>query len=243
MIDIIPAIDLIDGKCVRLSQGAYSSQKVYHEDPLAVAQAFEDHGIGKLHLVDLDGAKAAHIVHHKTLERIATKTNLIIDFGGGLKTDQDVRIAFESGAAQVTGGSIAVKDPRTFATWLRTYGAEKIILGADVRDGQIATNGWLETSTYALLPFVAKYQEKGIRRVICTDISKDGMLAGPAFSVYHDLLDHCPGIELVASGGISSLDDLYRLQEMGCAGAILGKALYENRITLVNLEHFIVENG
>jgi len=239
--DIIPAIDLIDGKCVRLSQGDYNSKKIYNENPLEVAQAFEAHGIEHLHLVDLDGAKAAHIVNHKTLERLATRTRLKIDFGGGLKSDDDVRIAFESGAAQITGGSIAVKNPTVFESWLRRYGTQKIILGADVRDEKVATNGWIETSDKDLFEFVSGYMQKGVQRVICTDISKDGMLAGPSFSLYQKMIEQLPGIDLVASGGISTLEELPKLKTLGCAGVIIGKALYENRIPLKSLEHYILQ--
>ncbi len=239
--DIIPAIDLIDGKCVRLSQGDYNSKKIYNENPLEVAQAFEAHGIEHLHLVDLDGAKAAHIVNHKTLERLATRTRLKIDFGGGLKSDDDVRIAFESGAAQITGGSIAVKNPTVFESWLQRYGTQKIILGADVRDEKVATNGWIETSDKDLFEFVSSYMQKGVQRVICTDISKDGMLAGPSFSLYQKMIEQLPGIDLVASGGISTLEELPKLKTLGCAGVIIGKALYENRISLKSLEHYILQ--
>ena len=239
--DIIPAIDLIDGKCVRLSQGDYNSKKIYNENPLEVAQAFEAHGIEHLHLVDLDGAKAAHIVNHKTLERLATRTRLKIDFGGGLKSDDDVRIAFESGAAQITGGSIAVKNPTVFESWLQRYGTQKIILGADVRDEKVATNGWIETSDKDLFEFVSSYMQKGVQRVICTDISKDGMLAGPSFSLYQKMIEQLPGIDLVASGGISTLEELPKLKTLGCEGVIIGKALYENRIPLKSLEHYILQ--
>ena len=239
---IIPAIDLIDGKCVRLSKGDYATQKIYNEHPLEVAKAFEAHGIQHLHLVDLDGAKSKHIVNHKVLEDIVSKTSLKIDFGGGLKSDEDLKIAFESGAHQVTGGSIAVKEPRVFEQWIETYGSEKIILGADVQGDRIATNGWLETSEHRLVDFVKDYHAKGIQYVICTDISKDGMLEGPSFEVYADLLAAQPGIKLIASGGISSFDELPRLAAMGCEGTIIGKAIYENRITLAALENFILQS-
>ena len=239
---IIPAIDLIDGKCVRLSKGDYATQKIYNEHPLEVAKAFEDHGIQHLHLVDLDGAKSKHIVNHRVLEDIASKTSLKIDFGGGLKSDEDLKIAFESGAHQVTGGSIAVKEPGVFEQWIETYGSEKIILGADVQGDRIATNGWLETSDHRLVDFVKDYHAKGIQYVICTDISKDGMLEGPSFEVYADLLAAQPGIKLIASGGISSFDELPRLAAMGCEGTIIGKAIYENRITLAALENFILQS-
>ena len=239
---IIPAIDLIDGKCVRLSKGDYATQKIYNEHPLEVAKAFEAHGIQHLHLVDLDGAKSKHIVNHKVLEDIASKTSLKIDFGGGLKSDEDLKIAFESGAHQVTGGSIAVKEPEVFEQWIETYGSEKIILGADVQGDRIATNGWLETSEHRLVDFVKDYHAKGIQYVICTDISKDGMLEGPSFEVYADLLAAQSGIKLIASGGISSFDELPRLAAMGCEGTIIGKAIYENRITLAAIENFILQS-
>jgi len=238
---IIPAIDIIDGKCVRLSKGDYSAQKTYNENPLEVAKAYEDHGIEYLHLVDLDGAKSKHIVNDKVLETIATKTNLKIDFGGGLKSDEDLRIAFESGAKQITGGSIAVKDPDTFTSWIEHYGAEKIILGADVKGEYIATDGWLETSDQSLFDFLAHYQTKGIQHTICTDISKDGMLQGPSFDLYQKILSETE-VKLIASGGISQFDELPRLADMGCEGTIIGKAIYENRISLKQLEQFILSN-
>lgn len=236
---IIPAIDLIDGKCVRLSKGDYSTQKTYNENPLEVAKAFEDFGIQYLHLVDLDGAKSKHIVNHKVLETLASKTSLSIDFGGGLKTDEDLRVAFESGAQQVTGGSIAVKQPEVFSQWTSTYGAEKIILGADVKGEYIATDGWLETSDQSLFDFLAHYQAKGIQYTICTDISKDGMLQGPSFDLYQKILKETE-LQLIASGGISQFDELPRLAEMGCEGTIIGKAIYENHISLKQLEAFIL---
>lgn len=238
---IIPAIDIIDGKCVRLSKGDYSTQKTYNENPLEVAKAFEAHGIEHLHLVDLDGAKSKHIVNHKVLETLATKTYLKIDFGGGLKTDEDLRIAFESGAQQVTGGSIAVKQPEVFGEWISRYGPEKIILGADVKGEFIATDGWLETSDQSLFDFLAHYQAQGIVYSICTDISKDGMLQGPSFVLYEKILKETQ-IQLIASGGISQFDELPRLAEMGCEGTIIGKAIYENRISLKQLEQFILSN-
>ena len=238
---IIPAIDIIEGKCVRLSKGDYSTQKTYNENPLEVAKAYEDHGIEYLHLVDLDGAKSKHIVNYKVLDTIATKTNLKIDFGGGLKSDVDLRIAFESGAKQITGGSIAVKDPDTFTAWIDHYGAEKIILGADVKGEYIATDGWLETSDQSLFDFLAHYQTKGIQHTICTDISKDGMLQGPSFDLYQKILSETE-VKLIASGGISQFDELPRLADMGCEGTIIGKAIYENRISLKQLEQFILSN-
>ncbi len=243
---IIPAIDIINGKCVRLSKGDYSTQKIYNENPLEVAKSFEASGIEYLHLVDLDGAKSSQIVNHKILEQIASKTNLNVDFGGGLKTDKDVKIAFECGAKQVTGGSIAVKNPDIFQQWITTYGPEKIILGADIHSGEdgdkIAVSGWQEETDWELVPFVKFYQTFGISYVICTDISKDGMLQGPAIELYKKLLTEVPGIKLIASGGITTLDDLIALKETGCEGAILGKAIYENKITLKQLENFIKSN-
>ena len=236
---IIPAIDIIEGKCVRLSKGDYDTKKIYNESPLEVAKAFEAHGIEFLHLVDLDGAKSKHIVNHKVLETIATQTSLKIDFGGGLKSDKDLRIAFESGASQITGGSIAVKSPETFESWILNYGSEKIILGADVKGTHIATNGWLETSDQTLFDFVKDYHAKGIDFVICTDISKDGMLEGPAFELYQNLLSQVK-VKLIASGGISAFEELPQLQEVGCEGVIIGKAIYENRISLKQLENFIL---
>ncbi|MDC3259483.1 1-(5-phosphoribosyl)-5-[(5-phosphoribosylamino)methylideneamino]imidazole-4-carboxamide isomerase [Flavobacteriaceae bacterium] len=238
---IIPAIDLIDGKCVRLSKGDYSTQKTYSENPLEVAKAFEAHGIKYLHLVDLDGAKSKHIVNHKVLETIASKTSLKIDFGGGLKSNEDLKIAFESGAHQITGGSIAVKEPKTFEQWITTYGSDKIILGADVQGDRIATDGWLETSDHRLVDFVKDFYTKGIHYVICTDISKDGMLQGPSFDVYQNLLQEQPNIKLIASGGISAFEELPKLEAMGCEGTIIGKAIYENKIALKELENFIIQ--
>jgi len=241
---IIPAIDIIEGKCVRLSKGDYSTKKIYSEDPLDMAKRFEDHGIKYLHLVDLDGAKSKHIVNHKVLENIATNTSLQIDFGGGLKTDDDLRIAFESGAKQITGGSIAVKNPETFTSWINTYGADKIILGADAMDEKIAVSGWLEESDKALIPFINEYQNKGIAYVICTDISKDGMLEGPAFNLYKRILNKTENdLKLIASGGISTFDELPKLAEIGCEGTIIGKAIYENRISLKQLESFILNSN
>ncbi len=236
---IIPAIDIIDGKCVRLSKGDYNTQKTYNEHPLEVAKAFESHGIEYLHLVDLDGAKSKHIVNHKVLETIATKTSLKIDFGGGLKSDEDLKIAFNSGASQITGGSIAVKEPDTFTSWITAFGADKIILGADVKGEYIATDGWLETSDKSLFDFLAYYEAIGVTSTICTDISKDGMLAGPSFDLYEKIIAQSK-IQLIASGGISTFAELPKLADMGCEGTIIGKAIYENRISLKELEDFIL---
>jgi phosphoribosylformimino-5-aminoimidazole carboxamide ribotide isomerase len=237
---IIPAIDIIDGKCVRLSKGDYNTKIIYNENPLEVAKNFEAHGIQYLHLVDLDGAKSSQIVNHKILEQIASQTTLKIDFGGGLKSDNDLRIAFESGANQITGGSIAVKNPELFSTWIAKFGAEKIILGADATNEKVAVSGWLEESKEDLLPFIQNYQIKGIQYVICTDIAKDGMLEGPSFDLYAKILANANGIKLIASGGISTFDELPKLAELGCEGTIIGKAIYEGRITLKQLEEFII---
>lgn len=237
---IIPAIDIIDGNCVRLSKGDYNTKKIYNENPLEVAKQFEAHGITHLHLVDLDGAKSKHIVNHKILEQIATKTALKVDFGGGLKTDEDLRIAFESGASQITGGSIAVKKPDTFKSWLSKFGSDKIILGADAHHRKIAISGWLEESDDDVVEFINAYQKEGVSYVICTDISKDGMLEGPSFDLYQEILASTPDLKLIASGGISTFDELPKLAEMGCEGTIIGKAIYENRISLKQLEDFIL---
>lgn len=237
---IIPAIDIIDGKCVRLSKGDYDTKIIYNENPLEVAKSFEAHGIEYLHLVDLDGAKSSKIVNYKILEQIANQTSLKIDFGGGLKSDDDLRIAFESGANQITGGSIAVKNRAIFEKWISEYGSDKIILGADAKDEKIAVSGWLEDSNEDLIPFIQDYQSKGIQYVICTDIAKDGMLEGPSFDLYEKILKEAIGVKLIASGGISTFDELPKLSELGCEGTIIGKAIYEGRITLKQLENFII---
>ncbi|MGV0926393.1 1-(5-phosphoribosyl)-5-[(5-phosphoribosylamino)methylideneamino]imidazole-4-carboxamide isomerase [Empedobacter sp. ULE_I145] len=232
---IIPAIDIIDGKCVRLSQGDYDTKKIYNENPLEVAKEFEDYGIEYLHLVDLDGAKSKEIINYKTLELIASKTNLKVDFGGGVKADQDIRIAFECGANQITGGSIAVQNPTLFQEWISQYGSDKIILGADAKDRKIATHGWLETSEVDVIDFIKEYKTKGIDYVICTDIAKDGMLEGTSNELYAEILATSE-VKLIASGGVSSIDDLIKIKELGCEGAILGKAIYEGRIQLKDLK-------
>lgn len=237
---IIPAIDIIDGKCVRLSKGDYDTKIIYNENPLEVAKSFEAHGIEYLHLVDLDGAKSSKIVNYKILEQIATQTSLQIDFGGGLKSDDDLKIAFESGASQITGGSIAVKNKAIFEKWISEYGSEKIILGADAKDEKIAVSGWLEDSDEDLIPFIQEYQTKGIQYVICTDIAKDGMLEGPSFDLYKKILAEANGLKLIASGGISTFDELPKLAHLGCEGTIIGKAIYEGRITLKQLENYII---
>jgi len=232
---IIPAIDLIDGRCVRLTQGDYNQKKIYNENPVAVAKEFEDAGIEYLHLVDLDGAKAKHIVNANVLEAIASQTNLTIDFGGGIKTDKDIQIAFEAGASQITAGSIAVNNPDLVKNWIARYGADKIILGADVKNGGIAINGWQETSQLDLMPFLQRYMENGIQNCICTDVSKDGLLQGSAVELYRSILRQFPNLNLVASGGVNSIQELKQLSEVGCAGAIIGKAIYEGKITLNEL--------
>jgi phosphoribosylformimino-5-aminoimidazole carboxamide ribotide isomerase len=237
---IIPAIDLIDAKCVRLSQGDYSQKTIYNENPLEVAKMFEDAGIERLHLVDLDGAKAKHIVNYKVLETIAGKTRLVIDFGGGLKSDEDLRVAFECGAQMVTGGSIAVKDRETFIRWIGKYGPSKIILGADAKDKKIAVSGWQEVSELPILDFIENYVGEGIQKVISTDIARDGMLSGPSTDLYREIMEKFPGLELIASGGISSMKDIHLLNEMGVPGVITGKAIYENRISLDEIRKFII---
>lgn len=233
---IIPAIDIIDGKCVRLTQGDYQQKKVYNEDPLAVAQSFEDAGLRRLHLVDLDGAKAKHIVNHNVLERIASRTQLHIDFGGGLKSDDDLRIAFESGAHQITGGTVAVKEPELFQSWLATYGPERIILGADVRNGRVAVSGWQEESQEELLPFLERYTQQGVRYVICTDVSRDGLLAGSAVGLYQEIRQRFPDLQLIASGGVTTVAEVKELRSLGCFGAIIGKAIYEGNLPVETLK-------
>lgn len=236
---IIPAIDIIDGKCVRLTQGDYAQKKIYNENPLDVAKEFEQAGITNLHLVDLDGAKASRIINYKTLESIASNTNLKIDFGGGLKSNEDLKIAFESGANQITGGTIAVKNPNLFLSWISEYGNEKIILGADVKNEKIVTNGWQEESQINLFDFLKKYLEAGIEYVICTDISKDGLLQGSAIDLYTKIKTTFPSIKLIASGGVISIQELEKLEQLGMHGAIVGKAIYEQKIKLTELTNFI----
>ncbi len=238
MIELIPAIDLIDGKCVRLSQGDYTSKKVYNENPLEVARMLEDVGIRRLHVVDLDGAASRHVVNYPVLERLATHTSLVIDFGGGVKSDEDLAIAFGSGAQMVTGGSIAVTDPELFCRWIQRYGPERIILGADVRDGRIAVNGWKEESSLDLYAFLDDYVRKGIRKVICTDIARDGMLQGPSVELYKAMGQRHEALEVIASGGVGGMDDIRKLDEAGVPGVIFGKALYEGRITLEELANW-----
>ncbi|HPS12877.1 MAG TPA: 1-(5-phosphoribosyl)-5-[(5-phosphoribosylamino)methylideneamino]imidazole-4-carboxamide isomerase [Prolixibacteraceae bacterium] len=243
MITIIPAIDLIDAKCVRLSQGDYNQKTVYNENPLEVAKMFEGAGIKRLHLVDLDGAKAKHIVNYRVLENIASKTKLVIDFGGGLKSDDDLRIAFENGASMVTGGSIAVRDRDAFLGWIEKYGPEKIILGADAKDKMIAVSGWQEVSELPILDFIESYTSCGIQKVISTDITRDGMLTGPSIDLYKEIMAKFPSLELIASGGIATMKDIYELDEMGVPGVITGKAIYENKISLQEIEDFQKRNS
>lgn len=240
---IIPAIDIIGGKCVRLSQGEYESKKVYHENPLDVARMFEDHGIKYLHLVDLDGAKANHVVNLNVLREIASKTKLVIDFGGGIKSDEDIKTVFGSGAGQVTVGSLAVQNPDKVEQWLTEYGPEKIILGADAKNGMIAVSGWQTVSSLSLSGFIRDYVAKGIRYVVCTDISKDGMLKGSSVDLYKSLMKEFPGLKLIASGGVSDIDELEVLAAEGLDGAIIGKAIYEGKILLNELNAFLEKHA
>jgi phosphoribosylformimino-5-aminoimidazole carboxamide ribotide isomerase len=232
---IIPAIDIIDGKCVRLTQGDYSQKTVYNEHPLEVAKQFEDAGFTRLHLVDLDGAKAGAVKNWKVLEAIAGKTKLVIDFGGGIKTEKDVNIVFECGSALATVGSIAVKDEKTFTSWLEKYGADKFLLGADVKDEKIAVAGWLETTDIWIYDFIEKYIEKGVQQIFCTDVSKDGKLEGPSIDLYKNIVTKFPSLHFIASGGVSSINDVDELQEIGCKGVIIGKAIYEGEVKLNEL--------
>lgn len=238
MIDIIPAIDIIDGKCVRLSQGDYNSKKIYNENPVEVAKEFEAHGVRRLHVVDLDGAASHHIINYRVLDQLASRTSLIIDFGGGIKSDEDLVIAFDNGAQMVTLGSIAVKNPELTIKWMDMYGQEKIILGADVKDRKIAINGWKEESGIELDDFLQKYTEKGMTKVLCTDISKDGMMEGPSIDLYKDIMKVHPDMYLIASGGVSSIDDLYKLEEANISAVVFGKAIYEGKIKLSDLYSF-----
>lgn len=231
---IIPAIDIINGKCVRLTKGDYNSVKIYNTDPVEVAKNFEDHGISYLHLVDLDGAKADRITNYRLIEKISSATSLKIDFGGGIKSDKDIRIAFENGASQVTAGSVAANKPKLFRSWLDYYGPEKIILGADCRKRMIMTRGWTSESKIDVIDYILNYQESGVLSLICTDIEKDGMLEGPSFELYKEIISKTKP-DLIASGGISSIDDIKRLKSIGCEGAIIGKAIYEGQISLSKL--------
>ncbi len=235
---IIPAIDIIDGKCVRLTEGDYSQKKIYNEHPLEVAKEFEGAGLQRLHLVDLDGAKAGAVKNWKVLETIAAKTSLIIDFGGGIKKEEDVQIVFDSGAALATVGSIAVKDEERFVSWLQQFGADKFLLGADVKDEKIAIGGWLETTDIWIYDFIEKYINHGVQKIFCTDVSKDGKLQGPSTELYKNILTKFSKLHFIASGGVSSTKDLEELQNIGCSAAIVGKAIYEGRISLEELKQF-----
>ncbi len=238
MIEIIPAIDLINGKCVRLSQGCYETRTEYQIDPIEVAKEIESYGIRRIHIVDLDGAASHHVVNYRILEQIASRTSLIIDFGGGVKSESDLNIALENGAQMVTIGSLAAKEPQTVKAWMEKYGNHHFILGADVKDNCIAINGWKETTPTQLIPFLESYINSGMEKILCTDISKDGMLEGPSLSLYRGILKHFPDIYLIASGGVSSIDDIYQLEEAGIPAVVFGKALYEGKITLKELSRF-----
>lgn len=238
MIRIIPAIDIMDGKCVRLTQGDYAQQKIYNEDPLEVARMFENHGIEYLHLVDLDGARQKHVVNFKVLEKIATHTNLCIDFGGGIKTDEDIDLVFNSGARQATIGSIAISNPSLLESWIKKFGSEKIILGADAKDGKIAVSGWIDVTDKDIFDFFSEYQQKKIKYVLCTDISRDGMLQGTALDLYDQLNQRFNDLNIIASGGVTAISEIDQLNDMGIFGAIIGKAIYEGRITLKELEKY-----
>ncbi|MCC5936552.1 MAG: 1-(5-phosphoribosyl)-5-[(5-phosphoribosylamino)methylideneamino]imidazole-4-carboxamide isomerase [Lunatimonas sp.] len=237
--EIIPAIDTIGGKCVRLTQGDYSQQKSYADDPVEVAKRFEGAGIRRLHLVDLDGAKAKKIINAAVLQRVVAETDLMVDFGGGVQSDEDISLAFELGAHQVTGGSIAVKNPTLFDRWLENYSGDKIILGADAKNRKIAISGWQETTDQEVITFIKAYHSKGVKYVICTDVAKDGLLQGPSLELYRDILEEIPGIKLIASGGVSQMADLEALEKLGVYGAIVGKAYYEGKVTLEQLASFV----
>ena len=235
MIELIPAIDIINGQCVRLTKGDYKQKKVYHDDPVAVAKDFESLGFRRLHIVDLDGAKSKHIVNDAVLRGITSATSLTVDFGGGIKTEEDIEKAFEAGAAMVTIGSVAVTDPELFIGWLKKYGPEKLILGADVRNGMISINGWKEDSSEPLLPFLRKYIDAGVVNVLCTEISKDGTLQGPAVALYKEVMANYPQLHLIASGGVSRQEDIEELEREGIPAVVFGKAIYEGRIDLKGL--------
>jgi len=239
MIEIIPAIDLIEGKCVRLTQGDYSQKKIYNEDPLEVVKQFESSGIKRLHMVDLDGAKAGRLINLEILESVASKTNLVIDFGGGIKSEAAIQSVFNAGASIATIGSISVKQPELFYSWIEKFGPDKILLGADVKNNQIAIDGWMNITHLNIFDFLKANFEKGARNVFCTDISKDGLLSGPSVELYKDILTKFPGINLIASGGVSSLSDLYELNKAGCKGVIVGKAIYEGLITINEIRHIM----
>lgn len=233
--EIIPAIDIIDGKCVRLTHGDYSQKKIYNEHPLEVAKEFEDAGLRRLHLVDLDGAKAGAVKNWKVLETLAGKTSMVIDFGGGIKSEKDVSIVFDSGAALATVGSVAVKEDETFFRWLKQFGSDKFLLGADVKGEKITVSGWTEQTEVWVYDFIQKHLEQGVHQVFCTDVSKDGALEGPSLELYQAIIEKFPQLHFIASGGVSNMDDVYRLKEIGCKGVIIGKAIYEGRVLLTDL--------
>lgn len=235
--EIIPAIDIIEGKCVRLTQGDYNQKKIYNENPLEVAKEFEDAGLTRLHLVDLDGAKEGKVRNWKVLELLAGKTSMVIDFGGGVKTEKDLQVIFECGAALATIGSMAVKDENTFIEWLKKYGANKFLLGADVKDEKIAVHGWQETTEIWIYDFIQKYLEQNVKQIFCTDVAKDGALEGPSTELYKNIIQKFPGLHFIASGGVSNIDDVYKLEEINCKGVIIGKAIYEGRIKLKELKN------
>jgi phosphoribosylformimino-5-aminoimidazole carboxamide ribotide isomerase len=238
---LVPAIDIINGQCVRLTKGDYDTKKVYNESPVEVAKAFEGAGLTHVHVVDLDGARAKHIVNAKVLEQIATQTSLQVDFGGGIKTETDLQTAFDCGASQVTLGSVAVSEPELVREWLEKFGAEQLILGADAKNRRIATHGWEQDSGLDVIDFIKDYAQKGFEYVLCTDVAKDGMLAGPSLELYYEILEQLPELSLIASGGVTSMDDIYQCAELGCTTAIIGKAIYENKLSLKELERYQTE--
>ena len=238
---LVPAIDIINGQCVRLTKGDYDTKKVYNESPVEVAKAFEGAGLTHVHVVDLDGARAKHIVNAKVLEQIATQTSLQVDFGGGIKSETDLQTAFDCGASQVTLGSIAVSEPELVLEWLEKFGAEQLILGADAKNRRIATHGWEQDSGLDVIDFIKDYAQKGFKYVLCTDVAKDGMLAGPSLELYYEILEQLPELSLVASGGVTTMDDIYQCAELGCTAAIIGKAIYENKLSLKELERYQTE--
>lgn len=238
---LVPAIDIINGQCVRLTKGDYDTKKVYNESPVEVAKAFEGAGLTHVHVVDLDGARAKHIVNAKVLEQIATQTSLQVDFGGGIKSETDLQTAFDCGASQVTLGSIAVSEPELVLEWLEKFGAEQLILGADAKNRRIATHGWEQDSGLDVIDFVKDYAQKGFEYVLCTDVAKDGMLAGPSLELYYEILEQLPELSLIASGGVTTMDDIYQCAELGCTAAIIGKAIYENKLSLKELERYQTE--
>lgn len=239
MIEIIPAIDIIDGKCVRLTQGDYGKQKTYSDNPLEVAKLFEGYGVRRLHVVDLDGAKSSHVVNLRVLELIASHTNLVIDFGGGIKSENDLTLSFNAGASMLTIGSLAVKNSDLVKGWLKDYGAERFIIGADVKDEKISINGWKEEGEDTLYPFLERYTSEGVVNVLCTDISRDGMLQGPSLTLYENILKRFPELHLIASGGVGGVDDIRELNEMGVPAVVFGKAFYEGLIRIEQLKEFL----